>query len=205
MTASSSLDDGRLNATVPLIIGNKDVVTSTTFEVMNPETGTMAHECSSASVADAMHAVDSAQTAFPAWSQTKPAVRRDILLKTADIFLQRKEEFLDYMRDETGAERMFSEFSFMLGVNLLKDIAGRISSIEGTVPVLAEHGSSGLVYKEPFGVILGIAPWYRNMIYSPPQISTLVLIWPQERTIYPWNASCSSSPCCRQYSNSQRL
>ncbi|PLB45591.1 aldehyde dehydrogenase [Aspergillus steynii IBT 23096] len=144
---------------VPLIINNKNIFTDTQFDVTNPGTGQVEHQCSSASAKDATDAVEAAQAAFPAWSRTKPDVRRDILLRTADVFVERKEEFLRYMVEETAAEQMYNEFIFQLGVNLLRDAAGKISSIVGTVPTIAGEGESAIIYKQPYGVILGIAPW----------------------------------------------
>ncbi|KAJ5093410.1 hypothetical protein N7456_009271 [Penicillium angulare] len=146
-------------ATVPLIIDNKDVLTSDTFDVNNPGKGLVEHKSSAAVVEHATLAIESAEKAFPAWSSTKPAMRRDILLKTADIFLARKDEFVGYMCEETGALAEFAEFILMLGVNLLKDVAGKVSGIEATSPALLQEGTGALVYKQPYGVVLGIAPW----------------------------------------------
>ncbi|CAI7663096.1 unnamed protein product [Penicillium bialowiezense] len=159
MTTSTISEASAPGVTVPLIIGNKDVTTSKTFSVNNPGKGGVEHECSAAVVEHATLAIESAETAFPAWSSTKPATRRDILLKTADIFLARKDEFVGYMCEETGSQAEFAEFILMLGVNLLKDVAGKVSGIEATSPTLVQDGTGALVYKQPYGVVLGIAPW----------------------------------------------
>ncbi|CAG8886468.1 unnamed protein product [Penicillium egyptiacum] len=148
-----------LGPTVPLIIGNKDILTSKTFDVSNPGQGYIEHQFSSATVIEAIQAADSAQKAFPSWSKTKPSVRRDILLKTADTFLAQKDDFIRYMCDETGSQVPYADFIFMLGVNLLKDVAGKVSGISATMPVVTEEGTSAAVYKQPYGIILGIAPW----------------------------------------------
>ncbi|KUL82297.1 hypothetical protein ZTR_10145 [Talaromyces verruculosus] len=144
---------------IPLIIDNEEVETQRTFDVKNPKLQTIIHTSSSASVEDAIRAVESAQRAFEPWSETKFSIRRDILLRAADIFVKRKEELIRYQLDATDADEEFSEFTFDLAVGLLRDIAGRLTSIEGSVPSLADNVSSGIVYKEPYGVILGIAPW----------------------------------------------
>jgi acyl-CoA reductase-like NAD-dependent aldehyde dehydrogenase len=149
---------------IPFIIDNKDIVGSDTFDVINPGTGTLEHQCSGATVDDANRIVESAHRAFPAWSQTKPHVRRAILLRAADIFERRKDELLGYMSSEMGGDNMFGQEIYSIGLELVRDTAGRISSIEGAVPVLKQDGASGIVYKQPYGVILGIAPWY----VSPP-------------------------------------
>ncbi|WEW58889.1 hypothetical protein PRK78_004357 [Emydomyces testavorans] len=145
--------------TVPLVLDNKDVVTSTTFAVNSPETGKTIYQCSSASVLDAEHAANSAQTAFKSWRETKPAVRQDIMLKAAEIYLRRKNELVGYCAEETGASGPFSEFTFGLGYQIFKDVAGRAANIEGVAPQMVGEGQSAIVYKVPYGVILSIAPW----------------------------------------------
>ncbi len=146
-------------AVTPLIINNESVVTDIKFEVHAPATGELSGYCAGASVDDAVRAVESAKAAFPAWSKTKAYDRRDILFKAAEIMQSRKEELIAYQREETGAGRPFSEHTFNMGVNFIKDFAGRIPTIEGIVPNVTLDGEGAMVYKEPYGVILGIAPW----------------------------------------------
>lgn len=143
----------------PLIINNESVVTDVKFEVRAPATGELSGYCASASVEDAVRAVDTAKAAFPAWSKMKAYGRRDILLKAAEIMESRKEELIQYQREETGAGRPFVEVTFNMGVAFIKDFAARIPTIEGVVPNVSVDGEGAMVYKEPYGVILGIAPW----------------------------------------------
>ncbi|KAK2736205.1 hypothetical protein FQN55_001737 [Onygenales sp. PD_40] len=147
------------DTTVPLILDNQSITTPDTFDVISPNTGAAVHKCSAASVADAARAAESAKAASASWAQTKPAVRREIMQKAAEIYERRKEELIGYSQEETGAARLFGELNWMFGLNLLQEFAGRAAMIEGTVPVLAQEGQSGIVIKEPYGVILSIAPW----------------------------------------------
>jgi acyl-CoA reductase-like NAD-dependent aldehyde dehydrogenase len=146
-------------STVPLIINGEDIITATKFDVVNPATGKVIHQSSSVSVEEATRAVESSQAAFREWSKFKPIARRDVLFKAIDLFVARKEELVTLVMEETGGLRGFAEFTFGLGLNFIKDFAGRLLSIEGTVPTVAEEGKSAIVVKEPYGVILGIAPW----------------------------------------------
>lgn len=69
------------------------------------------------------------------------------------------------MRTEMGADEGVSAgFVVPLAIRMLRDIAGRITSICGTVPVVEGEGQSAIVFKEAMGVILGIVPWY--VLYS---------------------------------------
>lgn len=84
--------NGSSNHTVPIQVNGKEVETEHTFDVVNPATGKVIWESSSASKKDAISAVEAAKAAFPAWSKTKPSKRRDILLKAANIVDSRAEE-----------------------------------------------------------------------------------------------------------------
>jgi acyl-CoA reductase-like NAD-dependent aldehyde dehydrogenase len=146
--------------TVPLLINGEERTTTTTFSVVSPASHKAIWTSSSASLSDATDAVAAAQSAFPSWSKTKPAYRRTILLKAADIMQERAQECRDYIMQETGAGALFvKEVDIPGAVEMLRDVAGRISGVCGAVPVCAAEGTSALVFKEPYGVVLGIAPW----------------------------------------------
>ena len=176
--------NGASSHTVPLLINGKELTTSTTFEVTSPLTNKVIWSASSASTKDATLAADSAATAFPSWSDTKPAFRRDILLKTADIFSSRGSELAEYMDVETGAiPSVSSGFNIPSTVEILKDVAGRIAtSCVGALPVPAQDGKNAMVLKEPYGVILSIVPWnapfilgFRAVVYALAGGNTVVM------------------------------
>lgn len=145
---------------VPLLINGKEEFLATTFDVISPYTNQSCWTAAAATPQDAIRAVEAADAAFPAWSQTKPTVRRDILLKTADILEQRLATNAEYMRTEMGADVGASEgFVVPLAIRMLRDIASRITSICGSVPTVEMEGQSAMVLKEAMGVILGIVPW----------------------------------------------
>ena len=157
----SAEPENSTNLILPLQIGGKDVKTNITFDVVNPSTGKVIWKQYSATKDDAVKAAETAQAAFSAWSRTKPSKRRDFLLRAADIMIERAEELGGYMMAETGAQRSFAtEFNVNTAANLLKDMAGRIATITATVPICEDENTSSIVYKEPYGVILGSAPWY---------------------------------------------
>lgn len=147
------------SSTIPLFLDGKEVTTSTTFDVISPVTNKKLYSCASANEADAEAAIASCAKAFPAWSKMKPALRRDIFLRAAEGFAKRRDESWKYMHEETGSERPMFEFTYGVAIDACKDAAGLIQTIEGSAPTVAEEGSSAIVFKEPYGVVLGIAPW----------------------------------------------
>lgn len=145
---------------IPLQINGEEVKTSTTYPVVNPATNEVAWESCSASKADAIKAADAAQAAFPAWSKTKVATRRGIFLKAADIMIRRAEELLDYIKAETAGVESFIAFNVFVTAEQLRDVGGRIATVVGHVPAYDMDDRSAMILKEPYGVVLSIAPWY---------------------------------------------
>ncbi|KAJ5511166.1 Aldehyde dehydrogenase N-terminal [Penicillium expansum] len=153
--------------TVPLIINGHEETTPNTFPVTSPYTNTTIWTASAATPQDAIRAVEAADAAFPSWSQTKPTVRRDILLKAADILEARLDTNAEYMRQEMGADVGASAgFVVPLAVRMLREVASRITSICGSVPVVEAEGQSAIVFKEAMGVILGIVPWNAPYVFG---------------------------------------
>ena len=157
--------------TVPLVISNKDHPISSTFPVYNPANGEHLHNFASASIADTDAAIAAAQAAYPAWKATKPGKKRDIFLKAADIMDSRAKELIKYQVEETGCAEGWAQFNLGVATDILRDVAGRISSITGTIPTPAAEGTSALIYKEPYGVILAIAPWNAAIILGTRSIA----------------------------------
>ena len=144
---------------VPLQINGNEVTTDITFDVWNPATEKLAWKCSSASTKDVLSAAEGARSAFPSWSKTKPSTRRDILLKAADRLAARAKELAEYMTVETAAPDFISDGDVVRAIDLLRDAAGRIATINGEIPSCGQDGKNAMIFKEPYGVVLGIAPW----------------------------------------------
>ena len=148
-------------ATVPLVIDGKDVVTSKTFPVISPLTGKEIWSLSCADKEQVNDAIENAHNGFQTWSKTKASARRDIFLAAADIMSKRRRELGDYMHCEIGANQDYQDFILGLAIDGLKDTAGRVAgAVQGTAPESNYEGMKAIVYKKPYGVNLGIAPWY---------------------------------------------
>lgn len=162
-TNGTAANGGRYSAlknnTVPMIIGGRDVYGSEVFSVINPITGMEVWEAGGASLENAVQAVEAAEAALPSWAKTKPSVRRDIFLRAADLFDQRIKELASYQRQETGADDIFMQWILKLTVDNLKEVAGKCSLVSGAITSSSDEGRAALVLKEPYGVVLGIAPW----------------------------------------------
>lgn len=144
---------------LPLYIDGQEVTTEAVFDVVNPATGDKVWSSHGATKKEAVDAVDAAQRAFKSWRKTKPAEVRKIFLKAADIMEARADELKSYMMQETGAMDMFSNFNVFTTVEVFRSVAGLVSNIHGAIPQTQTPGTGAFVFKEPFGVIYGMAPW----------------------------------------------
>ncbi|KAF7927930.1 hypothetical protein BELL_0059g00010 [Botrytis elliptica] len=145
---------------IPLIIDGKEDVGSELFDVVSPKTGKVCWRAVSSSSEDATRAVEAAQRSFPSWSKTKPQQKQKILFKAADILESRITEYGGIMETEMGGAVGPVHFWVLpTAVRFLRDIASHIPLITGGLPTVEEQGTSALIWKEPYGVILGISPW----------------------------------------------
>lgn len=175
---------------IPLQINGKDVKTSTTYKVVNPTTNELAWESCSASNTEAIEAADAALAAFPAWSKTKVSIRREIFLKAADVMIRRADELSNYIKTETGVDESFTAFNVFASAEQLRDVASRVPTVVGHLPAYNSEDRSAMILKEPFGVVLGIAPWYlvgdqnlfRSMLISSSGMPHTSLAFEPSRT-----------------------
>lgn len=159
MTQTTTAAAAAESYSVPFFINGEEVRPEKKFEVKCPASGKVVHQSSSATEAEARAAIDTAANAFKTWKKSHPRQRRDILLKAVEVMERRREELGQYMMDETGCPRQWADFNIGASKELLLDVAGRLPSLEGSIPPVADPNSGAMILKEPFGVVLAIAPW----------------------------------------------
>lgn len=184
--ATQQVPTNTKGATVPFWIDGKEVVSPRTFDVCNPALGKVVHQCSSATEADAQAAVDAAARALPAWRAMVPTRRREIFLRAAALFEARRDELVATMIEELGVTMQWAEFNINTARDFTLDVAGRIVTVEGSVPTPQDPNTGAMVVKEPFGVVLAIAPWNapyilgtRSVIFPMAAGNTVVLKGPE--------------------------
>ncbi len=151
---------------VNLLIGGKEVAarSGASFERRNPVSGHVVSRSAAAGAADAIAAVDAAAAAFPAWSALGPGARRAKLNKAADLLEARAGDFAAVVRDETGATAGWGHFNVHLAAGMLREAAAMTSQIGGEIIPSDVPGSVAMAYRQPAGVVFGIAPWNAPII-----------------------------------------
>ena len=151
---------------VKLLIGGKLVAarSGTVFERSNPVSGDVVTRAAGAHEADALAAVEAAVAAFPAWAALGPSARRAKLNKAADLLEARAAEVAAVVRDETGSTAGWGHFNVHLAAGMLREAGAMTSQIGGEVIPSDVPGNMALAYRQPVGVVFGIAPWNAPII-----------------------------------------
>jgi benzaldehyde dehydrogenase (NAD) len=136
------------------------------FSRPNPYTGETATSASAGGREDASAAVDAAQAAFLAWSQTGPGERRAILSRAADLITERQNEIAQTMIEETGATFGWGMFNCMLASGMLREAAAQTYGTLGEVIPSDVPGKLAMAVRAPAGVVIGIAPWNAPVILA---------------------------------------
>jgi acyl-CoA reductase-like NAD-dependent aldehyde dehydrogenase len=145
--------------TVPLLINTKPITGPKTFPVHNPRTGEVVWHGTAATTADATAAVAAAAAALPAWKRTTISARRELILKAASLLEAAGPDIHAAMQLETAAEDSWCKLNVDRSVELLKGVAGYINTIEGRLPPSDDPAVTSMILREPYGVVLAIAPW----------------------------------------------
>jgi acyl-CoA reductase-like NAD-dependent aldehyde dehydrogenase len=151
---------------VDLMINNADVKAAgnATFDRLNPLTGDIAARAAASSAKDAARAAEAAAAAFPAWSEMAPAARRALLNKAADLIEAAGGQFAPVMAAETGSTAMWAGFNCMLAAGMVREAAAMTTQIAGEIIPSNVPGSLAMGYRQPVGVVAGIAPWNAPVI-----------------------------------------
>lgn len=157
--------ESAMNAVNLLIGGRSRPATGhAAYECRNPISGEVASTVSAATVEDAIRAADAAAAAFPAWSALGPSERRARLNKAADILTNRAEEFTRLMMAEVGATAGWAGFNVMLAAGMLREAAAMTTQISGEIIPTDKPDNLAMAFRQPVGVVLGIAPWNAPII-----------------------------------------
>lgn len=151
---------------IELLIGGRKASAKAggTFERRDPYTGEVATRAPAAKADDVDAAVEAAAAAFPGWSQESPAKRRAILNKAADLMEERAPQFIETGIAETGATGPWIGFNVSFAASVLREAAAMTTQIKGEVVPSNKPGNLAMAYRQPVGVLVGMAPWNAPVI-----------------------------------------
>jgi succinate-semialdehyde dehydrogenase/glutarate-semialdehyde dehydrogenase len=135
--------------------------TGATLPVINPATGEAITHVSDASVQDGLAALDAACAAQDAWAATPTWDRADILARTYQGIIDRRDDFARLIVDEMGKPWAEAQTEVDYGAGFFRwfaESAGRIHT-EGQFGIEPGSNYHLAVSKRPVGPSLLITPW----------------------------------------------
>ena len=157
-----------------LLIGGNwtDAGSGGSYEQHFPYTGEPVGIAAAAGRHDAHAAVDAAHAAFGEWSSSAPGLRRGILLKAADLLLQRQQEIAGIVTEETGGVFGWGMFNVELAAGMLREAAAQAYGVVGEVIPSDVPGKLAMGVRQPAGVVVAIAPWNAPVILATRAVAT---------------------------------
>ncbi len=153
---------------VKLIIKGEaiDAQQGATFDRVQPISGEVVSSAPSASVKDAQEAANAAAGAFGAWSQTSDQARREVLLRAADLIMERVDDFATVVALETGGSKNWTRFNCELSADIFRHAAGLTGYQTEILRKGRDSNVTSTLLRQPVGVVLGIAPWNAPIVLA---------------------------------------
>ena len=154
----SLLRDPTLLKTDALINGQWVAGTSR-FDVLDPSTGHKLADVANLGDADALAAIDAANTAWPLW-RSKTAKERSILMrKWFDLLMANQEDLGRIMTAEQGKPFAEAKGEVAYGASFVEWFAEEAKRINGETLPTFDNNRRLMVVKQPIGVCAAITPW----------------------------------------------
>ncbi|MFC9761587.1 NAD-dependent succinate-semialdehyde dehydrogenase [Rhodococcus jostii] len=156
-------DTQTLLASLPtdLWIGGEQVPATggKTFPVRNPATGEVLIEVADATPEDGVRALDAAAQAQARWASTPARERSEMLRRTWELVIERRDDFALLMTLKMGKPLTESYGEVTYGGEFLRWFSEEAVRINGRYTQSPSGNGRILVTKEPVGPTLAITPW----------------------------------------------
>ena len=128
-------------------------------DVYNPATGRVTGRVSLASAVDVNTAVEAAQAAFPAWSDTPPIRRARVMFKFLELLNAHKDELAEAITKEHGKVFTDAQGEVARGIDIVEFACGIPQLLKGDYTEQVSTGIDNWTVRQPLGVVAGITPF----------------------------------------------
>lgn len=129
------------------------------FAVLNPATEEVITRVAEATPQDARAALDAACDAARGWADTAPRERAEVLRRTFDLVVERRDLFATCMTMEMGKPLPEAYGEVAYGAEFLRWFSEEAVRIEGRFSIAPSSGQRVLTMKQPVGPVYAITPW----------------------------------------------
>lgn len=173
----------------PLVIDGKEVTTKDKLVSYNPcNHDEVIGSVSKASTKDIDAAFEAAKKAFPAWSQTNPVARAELLFRAAAIMRRRKHELSATVVKEAGKPWVEADIEVAEGIDFLEYYGRQMIELKDGKKIESRDGESNQYIYTSAGVAVTIPPWnfsaaiMMGTTVAPLVAGNTVLLKPAEPT-----------------------
>ncbi|KAJ4362946.1 hypothetical protein N0V83_010063 [Neocucurbitaria cava] len=94
----------------------------------------------------------------------------------AQLLRDRSEETQALIKEEISCSGLWAEINVADSIAIAEEVAATVTSgvLSGVAPVVRDPEAQAIVFKEPYGVVLGIAPWNAPLILGLRAIAAAV-------------------------------
>jgi succinate-semialdehyde dehydrogenase/glutarate-semialdehyde dehydrogenase len=129
------------------------------FDVLNPSTGEVICEVPRAGADDVAAAVAAAAEAQPGWAAAPPRERGEVLRKTFELMIARKEELAYLMSLEMGKSLTDARGEVAYAAEFFRWFSEEAVRVGGELRMSPSGANRILTFRKPVGVCLLLTPW----------------------------------------------
>ena len=130
-----------------------------TFEVFDPASGEVVATVASATTDDARTACDAAAAAQPAWADTAPRERAEVLRRCWELLMEHQDELAELIVREQGKPMADATGEISYAAEFFRWNSEEAVRILGTITRAPSGARSIIVQHPPVGVVAIVTPW----------------------------------------------
>ncbi|MEA5670739.1 aldehyde dehydrogenase family protein, partial [Pseudomonas sp. MH2] len=147
-------------ATIKHLIHGESVASGgRTAEVFNPATGQVIHQLELANRATVQAAIDSAKAAFPAWRNTPPAKRAQVMFRFKQLLEQNEARIAQMISEEHGKTLEDAAGELKRGIENVEFACAAPEILKGEYSRNVGPNIDAWSDFQPLGVVAGITPF----------------------------------------------
>ena len=153
--------DAKVKTTLNHFVGGKQIAgTSGRFgDVYNPALGEVVKQVPLASAEEIQSAVENAANAFPAWAETPPGRRAQVLYAYRELLYRHMDELAEIVSEEHGKTLDDAKGSITRGLEVVEFACGIPQLLKGEYSEGVAAGVDSWSMRQPVGVCAGITPF----------------------------------------------
>lgn len=161
------------------LINGELIDSQRTLDVTNPSTGKVIRQVADASAADVERAIAAAQAAFPAWRDTPPAKRAQVMYRFKQLLEEHADRLVQLVSEEHGKTPEDAMGELKRGIENVEYACGVPELLKGEYSHNVGPSIDAWSNFQPLGVVAGITPF---------NFPAMVPLW-----MYPMAIACGNT------------